>query len=558
MGKRRNIKVVKRRPASTLGSEITKISEPISMFDGLKIPRAHAEDTSGSEEMTESVRSEPMTDVISTASEDDLTSCYSDAQFELPEGAVFAQLHAPPAPGFDVKTKVKRDHGGMYSDVESTATSESELVLKAQEQYLTTILERTETNTLETLERIRRAEAQAGPPPVHARVRVVNKAEVSDHSELESESEYSQISDYYQEKVRLATTEQTNFTLGLQDSGLLQRQEEEEEMKREEKVRQERLKLEEDIRMSRTWEQTTVHQQHQEQHLHHQHQEQHLHHQHQEQHLHQEQRHQQQLDEDIRMARINQVLKTNTVHQQQQEHHRRTTEIDQQQQNVASDLITPVILERATASMRVSPPQNNFDVLIRVLEEPDYHGGAEIDDDVSSVHSVLTEEERFRLREVIMTDERIQTILKETHTTERMMMLKDYRKIEKVVSPQKWDVLIRIIDNADQAVGRRSSAVSTESTTTYGGRKTTASSQSAQELRSMSEVMVDYRYNENRSGYSGRSSTYTQAVSSNADRSGTEIMATDHYIEAAAATVADSSATYFHQSGGATYREERR
>ena len=66
---------------------------------------------------------------------------------------------------------------------------------------------------------------------------MVNKAGVSDHSELESESEYSQISDYYQEKVRLATTEQTNFTLGLQDSGLLQRQEEEEEMKREEKVR---------------------------------------------------------------------------------------------------------------------------------------------------------------------------------------------------------------------------------------------------------------------------------------------------------------------------------
>ena len=32
--------------------------------------------------------------------------------------------------------------------------------------------------------------------------------------------------------------------------------------------------------------------------------------------------------------------------------------------------------------------------------------------------------------------------------------------------------------------------------------------------------MVDYGYNENRSGYSGRSSTYTQAVSSNADRSG--------------------------------------
>ena len=68
--------------------------------------------------------------------------------------------------------------------------------------------------------------------------------------------------------------------------------------------RQERLKLEEEIRMSRTNQQqqqqldediriarinqqTTVHQQHQEQHLHSQHQEQHLHQQHQEQHLHQ-------------------------------------------------------------------------------------------------------------------------------------------------------------------------------------------------------------------------------------------------------------------------------
>ena len=133
--------MVKRRPASTLGSEITKISEPISMFDGLKIPRAHAEDTSGSEEMTESIRSEIVSDIVSTESEPDITSCYSDASFALPQGTVFAQLHAPPLPGFDVKTKVKRDHGGMYSDVESTATSESELVLKAQEQYLTTILE---------------------------------------------------------------------------------------------------------------------------------------------------------------------------------------------------------------------------------------------------------------------------------------------------------------------------------------------------------------------------------------------------------------------------------
>ena len=73
----------------------------------------------------------------------------------------------------------------------------------------------------------------------------------------------------------------------------------------------------------------------------------------------------------------------------------------------------------------------------------------------------------------------------------------------------------------------------------------------------MSEVMVDYGYSEQvheaRSGYSGRTSTYSQAVSSTADRSGTEIMETDHYIEASSA----SASAYYHQAEG-SYREERR
>ena len=56
--------------------------------------------------------------------------------------------------------QVKKGQAAKFSDVESTASSQSELVLMAQEQYLTTILERTETNTLETLERIRRAEVK--------------------------------------------------------------------------------------------------------------------------------------------------------------------------------------------------------------------------------------------------------------------------------------------------------------------------------------------------------------------------------------------------------------
>merc|ERR1712241_407054 len=75
-------------------------------------------------------------------------------------------------------------------------------------------------------------------------------------------------------------------------------------------------------------------------------------------------------------------------YQQQQLH---STEVEHLQQH-QSDLITPVILERATANLRVSPPKNNFDVLIRVLDEPDYLGATADDDDVSSV---LTEEERY-------------------------------------------------------------------------------------------------------------------------------------------------------------------
>lgn len=66
--------------------------------------------------------------------------------------------------------------------------------------------------------------------------------------------------------------------------------------------------------------------------------------------------------------------------------------------------------------------------------------------------------------------------------------------------------------------------------------------------------MVDYGYSEQhqetRSGYSGRSSTFTQAVSSTADRSGTEMMETDHYISAEA----------YYEAGGAastSYSEQR-
>merc|ERR1712038_598487 len=463
----------------------TKRSEPVSMFGGLKIPRAHADDTSGSEELTESVHSEFPSELMSTASEDDYTSAYSDAPFELAEGTVYPQLHAPPAPGFDIKMAVKNGGGRPYSPVSSKASSESELILKAQEQYLTTILERTETNTLETLERIRRVEAGAtGPPPVHARVRVVNNKNVSDASEMESDSEYSvmtDIQDFYGDKLQLATTEQTNVTVDVKEARLME-------------DRRKKASKQGGQMLTRGVDNEAF------------------------------------LEDSQTMHTSNQVFSQNQMHQHRSDSMHQEQRVStpaysssaiEKGYTATQDLITPVILERATAHMpSVGQVKNNFDVLIRILDNNAPYTSANDEDEISSV---LTEEERFRLREVIMQDEKIQTFLKESYTTEKMMMLKDHRKIEQVIEPQKWDVLIRIIDDKTDAAsgGTRSESKSSQH----------KSSLTAQELRSMSEVMVDFsqyhREQEARSGYSGVSSTLARST---ADRSGTEMVATDYVI----------------------------
>merc|ERR1712223_860423 len=363
-----------------------------------------------------------------------------------------------------------------FSPVQSQASSESELVLKAQEQYLTTILERTETNTLETLERIRRVEAApAGPPPVHARVRVVNNKNVSDHSELESDSEYSvmtDVQDFFGDKLQLATTEQTNVTVDVKEARMM----EDRRKKASSQVGQQIHTRGQMVSNQQQMHQRRSDSMHQEHHMHH-------------------------------------------SEQMHQSHSEFSSAAHQQTcyQTATQDLITPVILERATAHMpSVGQAKNNFDVLIRILDNNAQYTSANDEDEVSSV---LTEDERFRLREVIMQDEKIQTFLKESYTTEKLMMLKDHRKIEQVIEPHKWDVLIRVIDDKTDALsaGTRSESKSSEH----------KSSLTAHELRSMSEVMVDFSQlpRDARSGYSA-----STLARSTADRSGTEMVTTDYVI----------------------------
>lgn len=188
--KKRNIRVIRRRPVSTIGSDVTRISDPPSMFAGLKIPRAHATDTSGSEEMTESVHTDYGTDVSSIPSMEEFQSAYSDLAGEVDENIVYPDLHDPPMPAFDTKMRVKKK-AATLTPISSRASSVTEEMLAAQEQYLTTILERTETNTMETLERVRKSKAELGPPPVHARLRVQHKVDNMTSRESDSESQYS-------------------------------------------------------------------------------------------------------------------------------------------------------------------------------------------------------------------------------------------------------------------------------------------------------------------------------------------------------------------------------
>ena len=140
--------------------------------------------------MTESVHTDYGTDVSSIPSMEEFQSAYSDLAGEVDENIVYPDLHDPPMPAFDTKMRVKKK-AATLTPISSRASSVTEEMLAAQEQYLTTILERTETNTMETLERVRKSKAEMGPPPVHARLRVQHKVDNMTSRESDSESQYS-------------------------------------------------------------------------------------------------------------------------------------------------------------------------------------------------------------------------------------------------------------------------------------------------------------------------------------------------------------------------------
>ncbi|XP_054270492.1 uncharacterized protein LOC128991541 [Macrosteles quadrilineatus] len=220
--KRRRVQVVRRHPFSTgTGSEITKLTgsslSNISMFEGLKIPRAHAipapGSTSGSDaalvsggdtlpsdypsESPSSAHSE--VEDIDTRSlhrsvsshgsyenkafiHQEASSMYSEgyvahSETEIMTAASMIKRPPPPEPKFDVQVRVKRAPPPPPSP--TPPPSESEASLRMQERNLTTILEREElvrsipkpnVQTFTYVPELHPPPAKTTPPPIYSKV----------------------------------------------------------------------------------------------------------------------------------------------------------------------------------------------------------------------------------------------------------------------------------------------------------------------------------------------------------------------------------------------------
>jgi len=505
--KKRNIRVIRRRPVSTIGSAVTRISDPPSMFEGLKIPRAHAMDTSGSEEMTESVHTDYGSDVTSLATVEEFQSAYSDLGGELDENIVYPDLHEPPMPGFDIKMRMKKQAKSL-TPMSSRASSVTEEMLAAQEQYLTTILERTETNTMETLERVRKSKAELGPPPVHARLRVQHKAPSVNGRESDSET-----SQYSHDPLGGTDHELTEDELApvMIDRPLRQALVESDRLQSARLV--ESVQTRESEYVTRREEETRERL---------------------------AQQHKQSAGFDVTVRTLD-------------GHGNIYSDDDtaSMSEYTGQELIEPVLIDRrgysrqdmtqmhssefvqANMNSSTSRQISKFDVLIRVLDAPPPGGSASVSaSDKDDMTSIFSEDDKQKWRDIVTYDTEFRTMIESARTTEEVTnavsQIRYVSKYEKMFEPHKWDVIVRVL-KAPSVAGKSISSRSTKS-------NRTSKSGTEYDLRSMAETTVDFGARrsdfESGSSVSGRMSQYTAGARSVADRSGTEITEYHGYMYA--------------------------
>lgn len=209
------------------------------------------------------------------------------------------------------------------------------------------------------------------------------------------------------------------------------------------------------------------------------------------------------------------------------------------------------------------PPEDkavpNWDVLIRVLEQPD-EDQPDVVEDTSSVHSVpsshvlqrqISYDDKVKWKDIITTESTLRTMLTEAVIREDFERIRSDTRYETLFQPQTWDVLIRILAPPDDVElrtprrnrkqqpwdtrSRRSSLPTLYEYDSDGGssvrtitqdilptggnnayhypphsRRTSRSSFHADnvDMRSMSEVMVDFGRPEHLDNMSEVSSSY--------------------------------------------------
>jgi hypothetical protein len=184
-------------------------------------------------------------------------------------------------------------------------------------------------------------------------------------------------------------------------------------------------------------------------------------------------------------------------------------------------------------------------VLLRVLESPPPGDYSRADtDDESDVASVLTEDDKERWRQIISTESTLRTLLTEATYREDYERIRRDTRYEKLFEPEKWDVIIHVLapphtstDQEERFYSDSNSEVSSFVSNDSGSplkpsrmhRKkssdtTFTESKSITDVRSMTEMMVDFGVEEGHDDSSSIVSSVPGAARSVADRSSTEIV----------------------------------
>ncbi|XP_026679002.1 uncharacterized protein LOC103508656 isoform X2 [Diaphorina citri] len=111
------------------------------------------------------------------------------------------------------------------------------------------------------------------------------------------------------------------------------------------------------------------------------------------------------------------------------------------------------------SSMEVVPPPppktpvQNWDVLIRVLQPPPVE--ETVEEREYLLEKTLTKEDRKKWREIITTESTLKTLLTEASTREDYEKIRRDPKYDTLFEPHKWDVIIRILSPPERQFDQR-------------------------------------------------------------------------------------------------------